>query len=75
MMNDIIGVGEPIWIPANSMLYYPDVQYPLKYQECKTPICAWFIKNENHTWATVLYENVHWSTLRSHIFPYSQEQK
>jgi|APGre2960657373_1045057.scaffolds.fasta_scaffold01642_16 hypothetical protein len=74
-MNCLIQTGDPIWIPADSTLYYPDIKYPQKFQVFKAPICAWFVENIDEVWAKVLYENTYWSISKNNIFPYSQEQK
>jgi hypothetical protein len=72
-MTEMIKTGDPIWIPADCTLYFPDTKSPQKYKVSDSPICAWFIENIDEVWAKVMYENTYWSVSKISIYPYPQE--
>jgi hypothetical protein len=66
--------GDPVWIPSQTALYYPDVLCPKKYKINDKPICAWFIEAINDKWCKIMYENIYWSVEKYDVYPYPQEQ-
>lgn len=74
-MMTTIKTGDPIWIPAGGILYFPDTAYPQKYKVFEKPICAWFVDKVNTQWAKIMYENTYWSVNNTDIFPYPQQEQ
>jgi hypothetical protein len=68
-------IGDPIWIPSSSTLYYPSAKYCTKYKFIAAPICAWFVEQTDDKCSKVMYDNVYWSVESEDLYPYPQPQE
>jgi hypothetical protein len=73
MKFKLINSGDPIWIPSDCVLYFPDTKCPKKYKTYNSPICAWYVEPIDDKWAKIMYENSYWSIDKNDIYPYPQE--